>query len=108
VAVGSAISDFGAFRRAQRNQLRRNRTVAAARFPGYGYVDDYISDLGASRGYRCVGIILGVFGLACLLALIIDGVGGSRVLPVGIVERGSTIAWEILTAAAILRRLDEV
>ena len=45
--------------------------------------------LGAPRSYRVVSIAIGVVGLACLLALIVDGVNGSRVLPAGVVERGS-------------------
>jgi hypothetical membrane protein len=63
--------------------------------------------LGASRRYRLVSVAIGVVGLACLVALIIDGVNGSRLLPVGLVERGavySIIAWEIITSLAILSR----
>jgi hypothetical membrane protein len=63
--------------------------------------------LGASRRYRLVSVAIGVVGLACLVALIIDGANGYRLLPVGLVERGavySIIAWEIITGAAILLR----
>jgi hypothetical membrane protein len=63
--------------------------------------------LGASRRYRLVSVVIGVAGLACLVVLIIDGTDGSRLLPVGLVERGavySIIAWEIVTGAAILLR----
>jgi hypothetical membrane protein len=62
--------------------------------------------LGGSRSYRLVSIAIGVVGLVCLLALIIDGANGSRVLPVGIVERAavySIIVWEIMTGVALLR-----
>jgi hypothetical membrane protein len=62
--------------------------------------------LGASRRYRLVSVAIGVVGLACLVALIIDGANGSRLLPVGLVERGavySIIAWEIMTGLTILR-----
>ena len=61
--------------------------------------------LGATRTYRAVSIAIGVFGIACLLALLIDGANGSRAIPVGIVERGavySIMTWEVLTAAALL------
>ena len=61
--------------------------------------------LGAPRTYGVVSIVIGVVGLACLLALIIDGANGARVLPVGVVERGSVysiIAWEIMTGALVL------
>lgn len=63
--------------------------------------------IGASRSYRVASVVIGVVGIACLLTLIIDGAYGSRVLPVGAVERGSVysiIVWEIMTGAAILRR----
>jgi hypothetical membrane protein len=63
--------------------------------------------VGASRAYRLASIVLGVVGLACLLTLVIDGANGSRLFPVGLVERGSVysiIAWEIMTGLAILRR----
>jgi hypothetical membrane protein len=63
--------------------------------------------LGASRRYRLVSVAIGAVGLACLVVLIIDGADGSRLLPVGLVERGavySIIAWEIMTGAAILLR----
>jgi hypothetical membrane protein len=63
--------------------------------------------VGASRAYRLASIVLGVVGLACLLTLIIDGANGSRLFPVGVVERGSVysiIAWEIITGASILLR----
>ncbi len=63
--------------------------------------------LDAPAGYRRASIALGVIGIGCLLILAIDGVAGSRILPVGIVERGAVypiIAWELLTGTAILRR----
>jgi hypothetical membrane protein len=63
--------------------------------------------LGASRRYRLVSVAIGVVGLACLVGLIIDGANGSRLLPVGLVERGavySIIAWEIMTGLTIFRR----
>lgn len=50
---------------------------------------------------------LGTFGLVCLTTLIIDGATGSRVLPAGLVERGSVypiIAWEVLAGVTLLRR----
>ena len=59
------------------------------------------------RRYRLVSVAIGVVGLACLVALILDGANGSRLLPAGLVERGavySIIAWEIVTGAAILLR----
>jgi hypothetical protein len=63
--------------------------------------------LGASRGYRLASVAIGAVGLACLLALIIDGANGVRVLPVGLVERGavySIIGWEIVTGLTIVSR----
>jgi hypothetical membrane protein len=63
--------------------------------------------LGAPRAYRLGSIVLGVVGIACLLTLIIDGANGSRLFPVGVVERGtvySIIAWEIMTGAPIAKR----
>ncbi|MBB2991689.1 hypothetical protein FHR72_003174 [Mycolicibacterium iranicum] len=62
---------------------------------------------GATTAFRRAGMLLGAFGIACLLILIVDGAGGSTVLPVGLVERGAVypiIAWELLAAMAILRR----
>lgn len=59
---------------------------------------------GASRAFRRAAILLGGFGIASLLVLIVDG---SRVLPTGLVERGSVysiIAWELLAGAALLVR----
>ncbi len=61
--------------------------------------------LGAPQTYRLVSVAVGVVGLACLLALIIDGANGARVLPVGLVERGSVytiVVWEIMTGAALV------
>ena len=156
--------------------------IAAARFAGYSYVHDYISDLGVSAvmnvgfmvhgslfllgavviargcpsgwgrrafvvaaaanalgnvlvgafrsgnhwhvvgaGLAIVGgnvavivagvarrrrwsVVLGVVGLSCLLALVLDG---SRNVPAGLVERGSVysiIVWEIAMGAVLLRR----
>jgi hypothetical membrane protein len=63
--------------------------------------------VGASWGYRKASLVLGVIGIASLLTLIIDGANGTRVLPVGVVERGSVysiIVWEIMTGVAILSR----
>lgn len=63
--------------------------------------------IGAPRSYRLASVGIGVVGIACLLTLIIDGANGSRVLPVGVVERGSVysiVVWEIMTGAAILYR----
>lgn len=63
--------------------------------------------VGASRSYRRASVITGAVGLGCLLALIVDGVIGSRFLPPGLVERGSVysiILWEVMTGVAILRR----
>jgi Protein of unknown function (DUF998) len=63
--------------------------------------------IGAPRSYRLASVVIGVFGIACLVTLIIDGADGSRVLPVGLVERGSVysiIAWEIMTGVLILYR----
>ena len=63
--------------------------------------------IGAPRSYRLASVGIGVVGIACLLTLIIDGANGSRVLPVGVVERGSVysiVVWEIVTGAAILCR----
>lgn len=64
-----------------------------------------LAKVGAPRGYRVASVALGVIGLTCLLTLIIDGANGSRLFPVGIVERGSVYSitiWEIMTAVAIL------
>jgi hypothetical membrane protein len=61
--------------------------------------------LGASGSYRLVSVAIGALGLACLLALIIDGATGSRLLPAGLMERGgvySIIGWEIITGLTIL------
>ena len=63
--------------------------------------------IGAPRSYHLASFGIGVVGMACLLALIIDGANGSRVLPVGVIERGSVysiVVWEIVTGAAILCR----
>jgi hypothetical membrane protein len=63
--------------------------------------------IGAPRSYRLASFGIGVVGIACLLTLIIDGANGSRVPPVGVVERGSVysiVVWEIVTGAAILCR----
>jgi hypothetical membrane protein len=63
--------------------------------------------VGAPRSYRLASVVIGVVGIACLLTLIIDGADGSRLLPVGVVERGSVysiIAWEIITGVTILAR----
>jgi hypothetical membrane protein len=62
--------------------------------------------LGAARSYRWISIGLGVAGIVCLSALILDGANGSRALPAGLVERGAVypiIAWELMTGAAIFR-----
>lgn len=62
--------------------------------------------VGASPTYRRASITIGIVGLGCLLALIIDGANGSRLLQVGIEERGSVysiIVWEIMTGVAALR-----
>lgn len=61
--------------------------------------------IGAPRRYRLASVAIGVVGIACLLTLIIDGANGSRLLPVGLVERGSVysiIVWEIMTGVSIL------
>ena len=58
--------------------------------------------LGLNGVYQCASVVLGVAGLICLAVLILDR---SRLLPVGLVERGSVypiIVWELMTAAAIL------
>lgn len=63
--------------------------------------------VGASRSYRAASLVIGTIGLVCLLALVLDGANGSRLLPVGIVERGavySIVVWEIITGVTILRR----
>jgi hypothetical membrane protein len=63
--------------------------------------------IGASMSYRVASVAVGVLGIACLLVLVIDGANGSRLLPAGLVERGSVysiIGWEIMTGLAILRR----
>lgn len=62
--------------------------------------------LGATGVYRAGSVVVGVVGLACLAVLVIDGVNGPRVLPVGVVERGSVysiIAWELVTALVLTR-----
>lgn len=64
--------------------------------------------MGAPRGYRRASVAFGAMGIACLLALIVDGAIGSRVIFVGVVERGAVypiIAWEIMTGATILCRV---
>jgi hypothetical membrane protein len=61
--------------------------------------------LGAPVLYRRTSVALGIVGLACLAALIVDG---SHVVPVGILERGAVypiIAWELMTGIALVRRL---
>ena len=63
--------------------------------------------LDAPAPYRRASIAIGVIGIGCLLILAIEAVAGSRILPVGIVERGAVypiIAWELVTGTAILRR----
>jgi hypothetical membrane protein len=62
--------------------------------------------IGTPRSYRLASVVIGLVGIACLLALIIDGANGSRLLPVGAVERGSVysiVVWEIITGVAIFR-----
>jgi hypothetical membrane protein len=62
--------------------------------------------IGAPRGYRLASVLIGVVGIACLLVLVVDGASGSRLLPVGAVERGSVysiVVWEIMTGLTILR-----
>lgn len=62
--------------------------------------------LGATRTYSVSSLAIGVVGIACLAALVLDGADGTRLLPVGMVERGSVysiIAWEIMTGVALLR-----
>ena len=61
---------------------------------------------GATTHFRRTSIGLGAVGIACLIVLIVDGASGTRVLPVGLVERGSVysiIAWELMAGVAILR-----
>lgn len=63
--------------------------------------------LGAAPVFVRASIGFGVVGLACLAVLIIDGASGSRVLLVGLVERGAVytiIAWELMAAIVILRQ----
>jgi hypothetical membrane protein len=63
--------------------------------------------LGSPRSYRLASVVVGVVGIGCLLTLIIDGTNGSRLLPVGVVERGSVysiVVWEIITGVTILCR----
>ena len=75
-----------------------------------GNVAVIIAGLGsrsAPRSYRRASVTIGLIGIACLLTLIIDGANGSRILPVGLVERGSVysiIAWEVMTGVVILTR----
>jgi hypothetical membrane protein len=62
--------------------------------------------VGASRLYRRVSVAIGIFGIACVVTLMLDGANGFRVLPAGVVERGSVytvVAWELMTGVAILR-----
>jgi len=62
--------------------------------------------IGAAPSFRRASVAIGLIGLACLLALVIDSSSGSRALPVGLVERGavySTVAWELLAGVTILR-----
>lgn len=63
--------------------------------------------VGATPTFRRASIGFGVFGIACLAVLIIDGANGSRVLPAGLIERGAVytiIGWELMAGVAILRR----
>ena len=76
-----------------------NTAVIIAGFAGHR--------IGAPRSYRVASVVVGVVGMTCLLTLIIDGVNGSRFLPVGLVERGSVysiIVWEVMTGVVILYR----
>ncbi|WNG94434.1 DUF998 domain-containing protein [Mycobacterium sp. ITM-2016-00318] len=60
----------------------------------------------ASRRYSSASIVIGAVGLACLTALIIDGASGSRLIPVGVLERGSVysiVVWELMTGVVLLR-----
>jgi hypothetical membrane protein len=63
--------------------------------------------IGAAPSFRNASVAIGMIGLACLLALVIDDPSsGSRALPVGLLERGSvysTVAWELLAGVTILR-----
>ena len=62
--------------------------------------------IGAASSFRHASVAIGLMGLACLLALVIDSSSGSRALPVGLLERGSvysTVAWELLAGVTILR-----
>jgi hypothetical membrane protein len=62
--------------------------------------------IGAAPSFRRPSVAIGLIGLVCLLALVIDSSTGSRVLPVGLLERGavySTVAWELLAGVTILR-----
>ncbi|MDG4664525.1 DUF998 domain-containing protein [Mycobacterium sp. 236(2023)] len=62
---------------------------------------------GAGHGFRRASIVLGSFGIICLVVLIADAADGSHALPPGVVERGSVypiIAWELLAAAALIVR----
>jgi hypothetical membrane protein len=59
-----------------------------------------------AHSYGLASVVIGVIGIACLLALVIDGATGSRLLPVGVVERGavySIVGWEIVAGIVILR-----
>jgi hypothetical membrane protein len=76
-----------------------NVAVIAAGFAGRA--------LGAPSWALRASFALGTFGLVCLTTLIIDGATGSRVVPAGLVERGSVysiIAWELLAGFTLLRR----
>ena len=76
-----------------------NVALIAAGFAGRG--------LQAPSWARRASFVLGGFGLLCLATLIVDGANGSRVLPVGLVERGSVypiIVWELLAGFTLLRR----
>jgi hypothetical membrane protein len=61
--------------------------------------------IGAPRGYARASIIIGVVGIASLVALILNGAHGP--LPAGALERGSVysiIGWELMTGISILSR----
>ncbi|MGE2737499.1 DUF998 domain-containing protein [Mycolicibacterium vaccae] len=76
-----------------------NVAVIAAGFAGRA--------LQAPPWARWASFAFGTFGLVCLITLIVDGANGSRVLPAGLVERGSVypiIAWELLAGFTLLRR----
>jgi hypothetical membrane protein len=65
---------------------------------------------GAPRSYRRASVLIGVVGIGCLLVLVIDGVNGSRLLPVGVLERGSVysiVVWEIMTGVILCSRTSD-